>query len=148
MPWRSGLDSDPARYSLNDPDWTFLYYLPIYFQSIQGLSAIGSGVANLIFLVFFSGGSLVGGNVVAKLRLVQPIATIGGLLCSIGAALVYTLDQGSSRSMYLGSQVLLGLGIGVGNQLPMTAVQGFSAPEDLASNTGVVLSKLFLSHRP
>lgn len=126
---------------MNDPDWLFLYYLPIYFQSIQGLSAIDSGVANLLTLVFFSLGSLLGGHVVAKTRITMPIATIGALICVIGSALIYTLDVDSSRPRYLGYQVLLGLGIGIGNQLPMTAVQGFSAPEDLTSNTGIVLSK-------
>ncbi|KAI1412764.1 putative MFS transporter [Hypoxylon sp. FL1857] len=130
---------------LNDPDWTFLYYLPIYFQSVQNLSAIDSGVANLTFLVMFSVGSLVGGNAVGRLRLVQPIATVGGLICTAGAALCYTLDESSTRSRYMGYQVLLGLGIGIGNQLPMTAVQGFSAPEDLASNTGVVLFAQMIS---
>lgn len=131
-------------YRLNDPDWTLLYYLPIYFQSIQGLSAIGSGVSNLPFLAFFSAGSLIGGNTVTRFRHVQPVALVGGLICTIGASLIYTLDETSSRSRYLGYQVLLGLGIGIGNQMPMTAVQGFSAPDDLASNTGIVLSKLSL----
>lgn len=89
-----------------------------------------------------------GGWIVGKFRLVQPVAALGGLFCTAGAALIYTLNTKSSRSAYLGYQVLLGFGIGIGNQLPMTSVQGFSAPEDLTSNTGIVMSKFISTLLP
>lgn len=58
-----------------------------------------------------------------------------------GEALLYTLNVESSKARYIGPQVIFGIGIGLGNQVPMTALQSFSKPEHIAPTTGVMLSK-------
>ncbi|KAL9082712.1 MAG: hypothetical protein Q9165_008811 [Trypethelium subeluteriae] len=60
-------------------------------------------------------------------------------------ALFYTLEIGSSKARYIGPQVLFGFGLGFGNQIPMTAVQGLSKPEDMASSSGIILMMQALS---
>ncbi|RYP20238.1 hypothetical protein DL765_002912 [Monosporascus sp. GIB2] len=133
---------------LNDANWVFLYYLPIYFQSIHRMEAIQSGVANFPLLALFAVGSLVGGSGVGRIRHVQPIGAAAALLVTTGAALLYTLDETSPRSRYMGYQVIFGLGGGIGNQLPMTAIQGLSSSDDLTSNTGICLLDIFKSDDP
>ena len=91
-------------------------------------------------MAFFALGSLLSGFLIGKTRLLQPYELTSGLLATAGAALLYTLDIDSSKARYIGPQVLLGIGIGLGNQVPMTALQSFSRPEDVASTTGVMLS--------
>ncbi|KAK7949480.1 MFS general substrate transporter [Apiospora saccharicola] len=113
------------------------FYLPVCFQSIHGQSAIMSGVNTLPCMAFFALGPIVSGTLIGKTRHLQPYELAIGLLATAGAALLYTLKVDSSRGRYI---VLFGLGIGLGNQVPMTAVQGFSKPEeDIASSTGVML---------
>ncbi|KAK2758259.1 dynein heavy chain [Arachnomyces sp. PD_36] len=116
-----------------------MFYLPIYFQSIHGQSAVTSGVNTLPFLAFFALGAVVSGAAIGKTRYTQPYELLGALIMTAGMALVYILDVDSSKAMYIGAEVLFGFGIGISNQIPMTAVQGFSKPEDVPSATGIMV---------
>lgn len=125
----------------NLANFQVLFYLPIYFQSIHNQSAIASGVNSLPFMALFAVGAMLSGALIGKTRFLQPYELLGGLVATAGAALFYTLDAHSSKARYIGPQILLGLGVGLGNQIPMTAVQAFSKPQDVASSTGIMLSK-------
>lgn len=127
--------------SSNAAMFQILFYLPIYFQSIHGQSAIRSGVNSLPFLGFFAFGAMLSGGLVGKTRLLQPYQLASALVMTAGMALFYTLEVDSSQARYIGPQVLLGFGLGLGSQVPMTAVQGFSKSEDVAPATGIMLSK-------
>ncbi|KAJ5980493.1 Major facilitator superfamily domain general substrate transporter [Penicillium waksmanii] len=116
-----------------------MFYLPIYFQSIHGQSAVTSGVNTLPFLAFFALGAVVSGGVIGKTRYTQPYELLGALIMTAGMALIYILDVGSSKAMYIGAEVLFGFGVGICNQIPMTAVQGFSKLEDVSSATGIMV---------
>lgn len=118
-----------------------MFYLPIYFQSIHGESAIMSGVYTLPFLAFFALGALVSGAAVGKTRHLQPFQLASALLVTAAMALFYTMDIDASKARYIGPQVLFGFGQGLGSQIPMTAVQGFAKPEDVANSTGIMLSE-------
>ncbi|KAJ5205193.1 hypothetical protein N7472_001641 [Penicillium cf. griseofulvum] len=126
-------------YISNSSFYQVMFYLPIYFQSIHGKSAIMSGVDTLPFLAFFSLGALLSGGLVGKTRHLVPFQLISALIMVAGMALFYTMGIDASQARYLGPQVLYGFGLGLGNQIPMTAVQGFSKPEDIASSTGIIL---------
>ncbi|GAQ11442.1 putative HC-toxin efflux carrier TOXA [Aspergillus lentulus] len=123
----------------NLANFQVLFYLPIYFQSIHGQSAIASGVNSLPFMAFFAAGSMLSGFLIGKTRFLQPYEFASGVLATVGAALLYTLDVDSSKARYIGPQVIFGIGIGLGNQVPMTALQSFSKPEHIAPTTGVML---------
>ncbi|TVY27454.1 Dehydrocurvularin exporter [Lachnellula hyalina] len=135
MTWTNALYG----YIENCANFQVLFYLPIYFQSIHGQSAIASGVNSLPFLAFFAVGSLLSGFLIMKTRLLQPYELASGLLAAAGAALLYTLDLDSSKARYIGPQVIFGFGLGLGSQIPMTALQAFSKPENVASTTGIML---------
>ncbi|CAJ2504796.1 Uu.00g121900.m01.CDS01 [Anthostomella pinea] len=120
----------------NCPSFQILFFLPIYFQSVKGTSAITSGVYQLPYVVFFALGSLTSGAVIGATRRVQPVELAGALIATLGAALVYQLDTDSSKAWYIGAQVPLGFGLGLGSQVPVTALQGFSRPELAGVMTG------------
>ncbi|KAL8660349.1 MAG: hypothetical protein Q9202_006620 [Teloschistes flavicans] len=122
-----------------------MFYLPIYFQSIHGQSAIISGVNSIPFLAFFAVGAVASGVVIQKTKFLQPYELISALMMTAGMALLYTLDINSSKARYIGPQVLLGFGVGFGNQIPMTAVQGLAKLEDVASTTGIMFRPVALS---
>lgn len=69
----------------------------------------------------------------------QPFLIGGALITLAGVALFYTMDEATTAARYLGYQALFGIGIGLCVQVPMTAVQAFSAASDLAANTGLLL---------
>ncbi|KAL6232449.1 hypothetical protein BDW75DRAFT_247182 [Aspergillus navahoensis] len=116
-----------------------MFYLPFYFQSIHGQSAVKSGVNTLPFLALFAVGAVVSGAVIGKTRYTQPYELLGALIMTAGMALIYVLDVDSSQAMYIGAEVLFGFGVGICNQIPMTAVQGFSKLEDVSSATGIMV---------
>jgi hypothetical protein len=126
--------------SANLANFVILFYLPIYFQSVHGMSAIKSGVYSLPFMAFYTFGAVVSGILVGKTRLLQPIEFGSGLIAVLGAALIYLFEDDTSKSWYLGAQIPFGLGIGLGNQVPVTALQGFATPETVASTMGVAFS--------
>jgi len=129
-------------FSSNSAFYQMIFYLPIYFQSIHGQSAITSGVNTLPFLAFFAVGALSSGGIVMKTRYLQPYQLASALVMTAGMALIYTFDINTPKARYIGAEILFGIGLGFGNQIPLTAVQGLSKPEDITSSTGIIFSKL------
>ncbi|KAE8350730.1 major facilitator superfamily domain-containing protein [Aspergillus coremiiformis] len=126
-------------YSSNSAFYQVMFYLPIYLQSIHGQSAIKSGINTLPFLALFATGATTSGALIGKTGHLMPYQLTSTLLMTTGAALLYTMTITSPPAQYLGPQALFGFGLGLGNQIPMTAVQGFSKPEDIPSATGIML---------
>ncbi|KAL2697772.1 hypothetical protein AAEP93_011676 [Penicillium crustosum] len=94
-----------------------------------------SGVDTLPFLAFFSLGAVMSGGLIGKTHHLMPFQLNSALIMVGGMALFYTMRVDTSQARYLRPQVLYGFGLGLGNQIPMAAVQGFSKPEDVASST-------------
>jgi MFS transporter, DHA2 family, glioxin efflux transporter len=118
-----------------------LFYIPIYFQSIKGTSAITSGVYQIPFIAFFALGSVASGAIVGATRLLQPVQLVAAFITTLGTALIYNLDVNSSKAWYIGAQIPLGLGLGLGNQVSVTALQGFLKPEYTAAAMGGLFGK-------
>jgi hypothetical protein len=100
-----------------------------------------SGVNSLPFLAFFALGAMGSGILIGKTHLLQPYQLTGAVLITIGSALFFTLEVDSSKARYIGPQIIFGLGLGLGSQVPVTAVQAFSSPEEVPSATGIMISK-------
>ena len=122
-----------------------MYFLPLYFQAIHNLSASESGIRNIPLIVTNSLVSCFLGYSIGRVGYVQPFMTASGVLTAIGAGLLYSLDINSSTGAYLGYQAVLGVGLGLGIQAPMIAIQATSAPEDLAAQTAIVLCESTIS---
>lgn len=76
--------------------------MPIYFQSVLGTSALTSGVYQLPYVVFYTLCCLISGAIVGAARHAQPIKMISALLAALGAALLYQVDENSSKAWYIG----------------------------------------------
>lgn len=120
-----------------------LYYLPIYFQSIDNISPLASGVRNLPLIIAFSVGAVVSGGAISKTGVAAPILTVSAVISTVAAGLLYTLDIGTGSGKWIGYQILLGLGFGVGFQVPIIIVQANAKPTDLASTTAIILCKYY-----
>lgn len=116
-----------------------LYHLPIYFQVIDGISARESGIRNLAMIIAITLFTIVSGGVISGYGHFVPLMIVAGVLSTIGAGLIYTLDIGSSSAAWIGYQILCGIGIGIGIQIPIIAAQAVSAPADLSSVTAMTL---------
>lgn len=87
-----------------------IYYLPIYFQSIDGVSAIGSGVHNLPFIIAVSIFTVVSGILISVTSYPAPFIVAGASVATVGCGLIYTFNIGTPIEKWIGYQVLAGVG--------------------------------------
>jgi MFS family permease len=97
--------------------YTMTYYLPVFFQAVQGLSPLDSGVHLLPIIVSMLLFGILAGIAVSKTGYVIPYAFTGTILTTIGAGLLTTLSAYSSMGEWFGYQVLAGIGRGLTIQM-------------------------------
>ncbi|RDW81985.1 hypothetical protein BP6252_03097 [Coleophoma cylindrospora] len=116
-----------------------LYYLPLYFQAVGGISASSSGIRNLPLILGCTIATILSGGLVSAYGHFVPFLIIGSVLGTIGTGLIYTLSPTSTSSQWIGYQALAGLGLGFALQLPVISAQAVSTPADLSSTTAMIL---------
>ncbi|KAJ5741895.1 hypothetical protein N7533_011304 [Penicillium manginii] len=105
------------------------YYMPIYFQSVNNATPLLSGVYMLPSIISQLISTVVGGALVSRVGYYLPFIIISGALSSIGNGLMGTLNAHSSAGHWIGYQVLLGFGRGLGFQIAVIAVQSSLSAE-------------------
>lgn len=119
--------------------YVVVYYLPIYFQSIAGVTPTYSGIYNLPLLLATSVFMAVSGIAVSVIGIATPVMALAAFIATLGASLLYTLDLDSTGSKWICYQIVGGIGYGLGFQVPLMVVQGRAKPQDLAAVTAMVL---------
>ncbi|OAG20230.1 MFS general substrate transporter [Alternaria alternata] len=115
-----------------------LYYLPIYFQSVDNRSAINSGVLNLPLVLAMVIGSIISGGVVSKTGYAAPFMNAGAILATIATGLMYTFDIGTGLGKWIGYQALYGIAVGLGFQMAINTAQANATIKDMSSATATV----------
>lgn len=116
-----------------------LYYLPIYFQSVDNASAQASGVRNLPLIVAVVISMLSSGAFISMTGIAAPVIVLGTALSTICTGLLYTLDVGTSDGKWIGYQIVGGVGWGIASQIPIITVQATAPATDLAEVTAMLL---------
>ncbi|KAH1426812.1 hypothetical protein KXV70_003604 [Aspergillus fumigatus] len=110
----------------------FVIYLPLWFQVIDGVSAVDSGIRLLPMLLSLVVASILTGGLVSRIGYYTPFLMLGIVLSSIGAGLLTTLGVHTSSAKWIGFQVLYGFGLGTCNQIPNMAAQTVLPREQVA----------------
>lgn len=103
-------------------------YLPIYFQGVKGVGPAMSGVDLLpsilgqLFMV------VVSGILVSRVGYYMPFSIACGVVTSIGCGLVSTYSPTTPTDRWVGFQLLLGLGRGMGMQMVRQEENPLSPP--------------------
>lgn len=135
-----------------------LYYLPIYFQAIDAVSPQESGVRNLPLIIaicellpaqvlfgltlrHLAIGTVASGGLVSAFGHYIPLLLVGGTLATVGMGLIYTLQIGSKSSHWIGFQVLTGLGVGFGFQIPQIVAQSVCELSEVSHYMAITLCK-------
>lgn len=118
-----------------------IYYLPIFFQSVDGVSPMASGVRNLPLIIAVTIATVSSGIAITATGIYTPIMVGSAALATIAAGLIYTFNVSTGSGKWIGYQVLAGFAWGAGFQVPMIAVQGHSNEADLAPATAILLCK-------
>ncbi|KAK1997330.1 MFS general substrate transporter [Colletotrichum falcatum] len=104
-----------------------IYYLPIYFQSVFGVSPTTSGVDNLPLIVAISVAMILSG------------AFASAAIAMVASGLLYTLDVDTSTGRWVGYQILGSAAWGMAWQLPIIVGQSSASASDISTVTAMVL---------
>jgi len=118
-----------------------IYYIPIYFQVVSGVSASQSGVRNLPLILGVTITTIISGGLISAFGHFVPILIFGTVMATIGSGLLYTLSTTSTSAQWIGYQALTGLGIGLVLQIPVISAQAVVEPSDISSVTAMILCK-------
>ncbi|EFQ34409.1 major facilitator superfamily transporter [Colletotrichum graminicola] len=108
-----------------------IYYLSIYFQVIQGASAVQAGIKILPFLLSSVVATIGGGALISYVGYYNAVAIPSVVLYAVGNGLITTFDVDTPMRAWFGYQVIAGLGTGACFQLGMLVVQTVLPQEDV-----------------
>lgn len=116
-----------------------VYYLPTYFQSIQSLTSIQSGIRLLPTMIPLITASIFAGWLNSRIGYYTPLAIFGSSAMSIGAGLITTFWIHTPEREWIGYQVLYGLGMGFCFMVPNLAVQACLFKQDAPVGLALML---------
>lgn len=120
--------------------FTTVYYLPVYFQSIDGLSPTASGVRSLPLILTASAAIILLGVTVRYIGSHTMLVMAScAAVAAVAVGLMTTLDVGTSLGREVGYQLLAGFALGFPFQLPVIHGQTQSRAEDLAVVTAIIV---------
>ncbi|KAK1830415.1 DHA14-like major facilitator [Podospora conica] len=116
-----------------------VYYLPIWFQAVKGASAVQSGIMNLPMLISVVVMSMFAGAAVTIWGYYTPFMLVAVVFTTVGYGLLTTFSPSTPAPVWIGYQILAGVGIGLGMQQPLMAVQTVLEIDDVPTGTAVVV---------
>lgn len=108
-----------------------VYYLPIWFQAVEGTSAVESGIRTLPLVLALVVAAIGGGQIVARVGYYTPFLYISSVIMPIGAGLLTTLKVDSSEGVWIGYQIVFAFGLGIGMQQASMSAQTVLAKQDV-----------------
>lgn len=116
-----------------------IYYIPLYFQVIKGVSPITSGLYFIPFILALSISSLMFGITTQKVGYYNPAMIASSVVASIGNGLVTTMTPGTSSSHWIGYLFLSGFGSGMALQQASIAAQAVLPTADVSIGIAIML---------
>lgn len=116
-----------------------VYWVPIWFQAIKGVSAFKSGIMCLPMILAVVIANIISGAGTTVVGYYAPFIIIGTILMSIGAGLLTTFEVTTGHPEWIGYQVIYGLGVGFGMQQALITVQTVLSLDDIPTGTALVM---------
>ena len=117
---------------------TVSIYIPLWFQAIKGASAMQSGINTIPLVLSVVVGSIMSGGFVQRIGYYTPFMILGSLFMAIGAGLITTWSVNTNNSIWIGTQIVTGFGVGCTMQHPNIAVQTVLDKPDVPIGTAVL----------
>ncbi|QYT02259.1 MFS domain-containing protein [Trichoderma simmonsii] len=115
------------------------YYVPIWFQSVKGVSAYKSGIYFLTMSAGLSLAVIASGFLTTRIGYFVPNMIMSTILSSVGAGLIYSFDPHTSTGLWVPSLMIMGVGIGIGAQQPLMVAQTVFKGPDIALSTSALI---------
>ena len=112
------------------------YFLPIYFQAVKETSPLISGVYFLPFALAIIPAGGIAGVLMSKTGKYIPLHWFGFAMNAIGAGMLSTLDEDSSRAAWICYQIIASIGTGVIFTVTLSSTLAPLQESDVAVATG------------
>ena len=112
--------------------WSLLYYLPLYYEAVKGLSPTLSGIAVFPETFTVAPASVIVGILITKTGRYRWAIWGGWVLSTLGTGLLYLLDVNTSTVRWVFLNLVSGLGLGMLFPSMAFAIQASSTNADLA----------------
>ncbi|KAI1381779.1 putative MFS transporter [Hypoxylon crocopeplum] len=100
------------------------YYLPEWFQAVQGASPLESGVRILPTVISQILGTMITGGLAPRIKYYNPWLFIGSpLMCIAGGLYTHLTAFDTPTSQWIGFQIIQGFGVGFCMQIPSLIIQ-------------------------
>ena len=110
-----------------------LYYLPLYYEAVKGLSPILSGVALFPETFTTAPGAFIVGALIARTNSYRWAIWSGWAITCLGLGLLYFLDVGTSTPQWIFINLTVGLGLGFNYVALGVMLQASTKEEDMTS---------------
>lgn len=121
-----------------------LYYLPQYFQSVNGANPIQSGVDNLPMVIAIGIFVLAGGITVTITGRPTPFMALGSAVATVASGLFYSMDTHTPSAKWIGYQILAGAAISFPYQNCLNIAHAKVGDEDISTVTAILYCKMCL----
>jgi MFS family permease len=115
-----------------------IYYLPVWFQAVKGVSAVESGIMGLPLLLSLVVSSILTGAIITRVGYYKPSMIVACVFMAIGAGLITTFKTDTGHAEWIGYQVIFGLGLGQGVQQASLAIQTVLSRKDVPTGAALV----------
>ena len=115
-----------------------ILFIPLFMQTVLGVSATQSGSLLTPMMVIWSVGSILAGQLVARLGRYKAMAMIGLVLLAIGALLLSRMSEQTTRPMVVWAMLFVGVGMGMTQPVYTLIVQNAAAQRQIGTATAAV----------
>ena len=110
-----------------------LYYLPLYYEAVQGLSPILSGVALFPETFTVAPGAFIVGTLISRTGRYRWAVWSGWAITTLGLGLLYLLDVNTSTVEWIFLNLVVGIGLGFNYSALGVTLQAATSEEDMTS---------------
>jgi hypothetical protein len=115
-----------------------VYYLPIWFQGVQQVSAFQSGIRTVPLILGFIVFALIAGILTSVLGYYTPLMIASSIIMPVAVGLLSTFQPSTPSSQWIGYQALFGFGVGCGIQQPLLVIQTVLPEPDVPVGTALI----------
>ena len=115
-----------------------VYYLPIWFQGVQQVSALGSGIRIMPLILGFIVFAMISGALTSAIGYYTPLMIASSVMVPIALGLLSTFQPSTPESQWIGYQAFFGFGVGTGIQQPLLVIQTVLPEIDIPVGTALI----------
>ena len=116
---RTNFDLSLFAFFFDGPLFSAMYYLPVYFQSVDDTMPMTGGVRSLPLIIAVTISTVIVGIIITAPGQHQVVLIFGSDFGMAGAGLLYMLYLHAPTGRWIGDQVIAIIGWGIALQIPM-----------------------------